>query len=163
MSERMPRFTGVHMLAIMVSFFGVVILVNFYMAYSATSSFAGLVVENSYVESQLFNEKLAAVKRQAALGWKVDFDVREDGISVDARDAKGIPIRGRIEVEMTRPTTNRDDHEIKAETNGLGTVRLPTQLTAGAWDATVTVVSADGERYLATRRVILSDPPAGAP
>jgi len=159
----MPRFTGVHMLAVMVSFFGVVILVNFYMAYSATSSFAGLVVENSYVESQLFNEKLAAVKRQAALGWKVDLDVREDGIRVDARDAKGIPIRGRIEVEMTRPTTNRDDHEIQAETNGLGAVHLPTQLTAGAWDATVTVVSSDGERYLATRRVILSDPPAGAP
>ena len=42
-------FTGRHMAAIMVAFFGVVIAVNVYMARLATSTFTGVVVENSYV------------------------------------------------------------------------------------------------------------------
>lgn len=155
-----PRFTGRHMLLIMVSFFGIVIAVNFYMAYNATHSFAGLVVENSYVESQHFNEKLEAVRRQAALGWKVAVKVEEDGVTVDARDAAGVPIRGKIEVEMTRPTTNRDDHDLTAEADGYGVVRLPTRLTSGSWDATVMIESNGGEHYLSTHRVVISDPPA---
>ena len=153
-------FTGRHMLLIMVSFFAVVIAVNFYMAYNATHSFAGLVVENSYVESQHFNEKLEAVRRQAALGWKVGVEVEADGVTVDARNARGVPIRGRVEVEMTRPTTDDDDHDLVAESIGYGAVHLPTTLAPGAWDATVTVVSAEGEHYLATRRVIIAAPPA---
>jgi nitrogen fixation protein FixH len=157
------RFTGRHMLLIMVSFFGVVTAVNFYMAYSATHSFAGLVVENSYVASQHFNEKLASVQRQAVLGWTVDIDVREDAVTVDARDAAGEPIRGKIAVEMTRPTTDRDDHDLEAVADGLGPVHLPTRLLSGAWDATVTILAANGDQYLKTHRVILSDPSATRP
>lgn len=157
------RFTGKHMLLIMVSFFTVVIVVNIFMAYSATSSFAGLVVENSYVASQHFNEKLDAMRRQSALGWKVAVDVREDAVVVDARDSHGTPIRGAIDVEMTRPTTDRDDHELKAEANGYGPVSLPTSLTSGSWDATVTITADSGETYLSTHRVILSDPPEARP
>lgn len=158
-----PRFTGTHMLLIMLSFFGVIIVVNFYMAYSATHSFAGLVVENSYVESQHFNEKLAAVHRQAALGWKVDVGVKEDGVTVDARDAKGRPIRGRIDVEMTRPTTDRDDHDLTAVAGGTGTILLPTKLSSGAWDAAITVTSEDGQTYLVSHRIILADPASTRP
>lgn len=157
------RFTGTHMLLIMVSFFAVVIVVNFFMAYSATSSFAGLVVENSYVASQQFNEKLEAMRRQEALGWKVAVDVREDAVVVDARDSLGTPIRGTIDVEMTRPTTDRDDHQLKGEATGYGPVLMPTHLTSGSWDATVTFTAASGETYLSTRRVILSDPPEARP
>jgi len=40
-------FTGRHMLAVLVGFFGVVIAVNFIMASYATSTFGGVVVENS--------------------------------------------------------------------------------------------------------------------
>ncbi len=57
-----PRFTGYHMAAIMVSFFGVVIAVNFTMAWYATSSWSGLVVENTYVASQQFNSRAAAMR-----------------------------------------------------------------------------------------------------
>ena len=40
-------FTGRHMAAIMVAFFGVIIAVNFTMARFATATFGGRVVENS--------------------------------------------------------------------------------------------------------------------
>ena len=58
-------FTGWHMLAIMLAFFGTIITVNFTMAYLATSSWSGLVVKNTYVASQQFNGKTEAI-RQAA-------------------------------------------------------------------------------------------------
>ena len=154
-----PGFTGRHMLLIMVSFFGVVIAVNFYMAYNATHSFAGLVVENSYVESQHFNEKLEAVRRQAALGWTVGVTVKADAVTVDARDARGVPVRGRIEVEMTRPTTDNDDHDLTADASGGGAVRIPTTLSPGAWDATVTIVSTRGDHYMSTHRVVIAETP----
>ena len=51
-------FTGRHITIIMVAFFAVVIAVNLLMARYATSTFGGVVVENSYVASQNFNKWL---------------------------------------------------------------------------------------------------------
>jgi len=65
-------FTGRHMAIILVSFFGVVIAVNLTMAWFASSTFGGLVVENSYVASQKFNGWLEKARAQAALGWRLD-------------------------------------------------------------------------------------------
>ena len=59
-------FTGRHMLAVVCTFFGVVIAVNVVMAIAATGTFPGLVVANSYVASQGYNELLAAARAQAA-------------------------------------------------------------------------------------------------
>ena len=63
------RFTGGHMLLIMISFFGVVIAVNSYLAYKAVSTFTGTVVDNSYVASQHYNQWLAQGRAEQALGW----------------------------------------------------------------------------------------------
>jgi len=64
-------FTGWHMTAILLAFFGVVIAVNFTMARYAVSTFGGVVVDNSYVASQHFNTWLAEARAQRALGWTV--------------------------------------------------------------------------------------------
>lgn len=45
-----------------------VIAVNVTMAFYASSSWSGLVVENTYVASQEFNGKAAAMKAMAASG-----------------------------------------------------------------------------------------------
>ena len=62
-------FTGRHMTAILVGFFGIVMAVNFTMARLAYSTFGGKVVENSYVASQQYNDLLARAEAQDALGW----------------------------------------------------------------------------------------------
>ena len=72
-------FTGYHMLAIMVAFFGVVIAVNVTMARLAARSFGGEVVENSYVASQNFNRWLDEAAREKALGWRVTATRDGDG------------------------------------------------------------------------------------
>src|SRR3546814_20687118 len=61
-------FTGWHMLGAMLLFFGIVISVNLYMAWQATRSWSGLVVENTYIASQEFNGKVADAKALAASG-----------------------------------------------------------------------------------------------
>lgn len=82
-------FTGRHMAAILVSFFAVVITVNFTMARFAMSTFGGKVVENSYVASQHYNVWLARAAAQDRLGWTphvsldagrhVRLEIRKDG------------------------------------------------------------------------------------
>jgi len=66
------NFTGWHMTAILVAFFGVVVGVNLLMASFATSTFGGIQVENSYVASQKFNTWLDQAKQAEALGWEAD-------------------------------------------------------------------------------------------
>jgi nitrogen fixation protein FixH len=62
-------FTGRHMLFAMLAFFGVIIAVNFTMAWFASRTFGGTVVDNSYVASQNFNSWLQASRDQQKLGW----------------------------------------------------------------------------------------------
>ncbi len=72
-------FTGYHMAAILISFFGIVISVNIYMAKVAIGTFGGTVVDNSYVASQQYNDWLAQSDKQEKLGWKVEATRQVDG------------------------------------------------------------------------------------
>ena len=69
-------FTGWHMAAILVAFFGVVVAVNLIMARYAIDTFGGTVVDNSYVASQNYNRWLAEADAQSKLGWtpKISLD-----------------------------------------------------------------------------------------
>ena len=68
MTTRVQGFTGRHMLLVTTSFFAVVISVNVTMAWFASSSWSGLVVENTYVASQEFNHRAAEMKAMTASG-----------------------------------------------------------------------------------------------
>src|SRR6185437_10845881 len=73
---RPRQFTGWHMLAVMVLFFGTIITVNIVMAVFANTSWTGLVVQNTYVASQEFNRKAAEGRAQAARGWKTRLELQ---------------------------------------------------------------------------------------
>ena len=73
------RFTGRHMAAILIGFFAVVLAVNLMLARLASSTFGGVVVENSYVASQHFNRWLDAAAAERSLGWKAQASRRADG------------------------------------------------------------------------------------
>lgn len=80
MSTGAPRgFTGRHMSAILIAFFGVVIAVNVMMARLAIGTFGGVVVENSYVASQHFNRWLDEAASERALGWEAQARRQQDG------------------------------------------------------------------------------------
>lgn len=79
MSKAARRFTGWHAATALVAFFGVVGAVNFTMAAYASSTFGGVVVENSYVASQEFNRWLDQAEASERLGWTLETDWRPDG------------------------------------------------------------------------------------
>jgi len=87
------RFTGRHMAAILIIFFGVVIVVNVYMARLASSTFSGVVVENSYVASQNYNKWLDEAAKEKALGWSVKGTRLPDGrVSVRIIGSAAVPL-----------------------------------------------------------------------
>ena len=94
-----PRaFTGRHMWMVMVAFFGTVIAVNFTMAWYASSTFGGTVVDNSYVASQEFNGWLKKARAQDQLGWTTSLGLdpsRQVALAaVDSRGGTGFVATG---------------------------------------------------------------------
>jgi nitrogen fixation protein FixH len=100
-------FTGRHMLAIFVVFFGIVIAVNFWVARIALHSFSGVVVENSYVASQQFNGWLKDAKTEKALGWSAK--VSRDAQGRLVVETAGIPEGAKVTALLRRPLGKPDD------------------------------------------------------
>lgn len=100
-------FTGRHMTAILVGFFGVVIAVNFSVARIALHSFSGVVVENSYVASQNFNGWLKDAKTEQGLGWNAK--VTRDGAGRLVVDTTGMPSSAKLTALLRRPLGTPED------------------------------------------------------
>lgn len=142
-------FTGRHMLAIMLAFFGVVITVNFTMATLAARTFGGTVVDNSYVASQRFNGWLAQGRAQESLGWLTVF--RLDGerrIAVALRDQTG-PLSGAaIRAVARHPLGRAPDVAFGFEALGAGRYLSTAVLPPGRWSILVRIRENGRERRL---------------
>lgn len=127
-------FTGHHMTAILVAFFGVVIAVNFYMARVAVSTFGGTVVDNSYVASQHFNRWLAEARAQKALGWKADVAVDGQRRTEIDLSTSGVALRGAAVIGVARhPLGRAPDVALNFSALAPGRFRSVETLPAGRW------------------------------
>lgn len=144
-----PRqFTGRRMLAVMIGFFGVVIAVNVALAVLASTSWSGLVVENSYVASQHFNEDLAQAHRQQALGWRSTMSYAGGGLHFDLTDRDGVPLPGMtVEATLRRPTHEGEDRHVVLTSSTGGGYGVALDLQKGAWNADVAAVDTLGRHY----------------
>lgn len=134
------RFTGWHMAGIMVSFFAVVIAVNFYMATQASRTFGGVVVENSYVASQRFNGWLADARAQDALGWTATPAVDDAGRVTVALAVEGRPIRGAtVKAIATHPVGRLSARSFVLRELGNGQYGSAEVLASGRWQLRVDV------------------------
>ncbi len=128
-------FTGKHMLAIMVSFFAVIIGVNLLMAYFANATWSGLVVANGYVASQSFDEDLAKSRAQAALGWTITLEHQPDRVSITIRDKAGMPIDGlAVTADLERTVTDAQDQKLTMQGEGNGVYAAAATVTPGVWE-----------------------------
>ena len=127
-------FTGWHMLAVMLAFFGTIIAVNFTMAYLATSTWSGLVVKNTYVASQQFNGKTAAIREMLATGIAGELSV----------DAKGMRYRltlpentsvvaDSVTAHFKRPVGTAQDFELQLIPAGDGIYLADRAIIPGSW------------------------------
>lgn len=137
-------FTGKHITLILVGFFAVVIAVNVLMARLATSTFGGVVVENSYVASQQFNGWLKEASAEQALGWKADIGRDEQGrVAITLRDSMGRAIAAaKVTAIAEHPLGQRPEADLMLRETAPGTYAAP--LAAGRWRLRV-MVEADGK------------------
>jgi nitrogen fixation protein FixH len=140
------QFTGWHMLGVLFLFFGTIISVNLTLAYYANSSWTGLVVKNSYVESQRFNDVTAEKRRQAELGWVAVVAYDADAFSIDLSDKNGNMIRDAIvTAKIGHPANERADRTVTLNAADAGRYVAPVALDPGYWSAYVTVTGPKGE------------------
>lgn len=142
--EKPREFTGKHMLAIMVAFFGVIIAVNIGMATLASKTWTGLVVKNSYVASQQFNGHLAAAAEQEKLGWQSGLTYQQGIIEFSLIDKNAKPITlDTIFVEIGRPAFEQQDQTIELTSVAAGKYRAKVALGIGTWAFSVRAKKGD--------------------
>lgn len=157
-TKKAGEFTGRHMLGVMVAFFGVVIAVNLTLATYARTSWTGLVVENTYVASQEFNEHAAAGRAQAALGWKSDLGIANGEIRYVLTDASGAPIAMHgVTVKFRRPAYEAEDQTLALERAEDGAFATSHKVRDGIW-IVETDADVDGhEPYREVHRVVITN------
>ena len=147
------QFTGKHMLASIVAFFAVIVGVNLLMAYLASSTWSGLVVENGYVASQSFARDLAKAQAQEAMGWRVAMNHAADRVTVSFtgrgnRKLEGLTVIG----QLRRPATAKLDQALTFASAGPGLYEASAALKPGVWEVDVDAADAAGETYRKTFR-----------
>lgn len=143
------KITGTHVLIGFVTAFGIIIAVNFTLAYNAVATFPGLEVKNTYVASQQFDEKRAA---QQALGWTIEADHRDGQVILSITDANGPVQVQSLTATLGRATTVADDLSPDFTFDGTAYV-APVELRDGNWNIRMVAVAQDGTPF--EQRVVL--------
>lgn len=152
------QFTGWHMLAIMVAFFTVIIAVNLTMAFFARSSWTGMVVDNTYIASQQFNEKAAEGRAQAALGWRSELTIADGMVRYRLTDGAGDMVAAtRVTATFRRPAHASDDRDIVLTRQADASFSAAVELGDGPWIVEVESEAGLDRPYRDVRRVTFRD------
>ena len=134
-------FTGWHMTAILVGFFGIVIAVNVIMARDAVSTFGGALAENGYVASQDYNHWIAAADAQDKLGWKAHASVVDGKLRVETSG----PSNPQLLVTLVHPLGLVAETALTMRDGGGGSFTSVQSVPAGRWQAHIAVKAPGGE------------------
>lgn len=148
-------FTGKHMALSMVAFFGVIITVNITMATLASTSWTGLVVKNSYVASQHFNDELVQAKAQRDAGLTSDVSYQNGVLTFIMKDKDGTAIEAsQLIAEIGRPAFEQADHSRVFVSGEDFAKHVSLDLEAGLWSIKITGKSA-GISYRRDTRIFV--------
>ena len=139
------EFTGKHSAAIIVSGFAIIIAVNLFMATLAVRGFGGVIVENSYVASQEFNDWLDAAEEQKALGWSVEMTRSENGHLLI--DTTSVPDGVIVSAVARRPLGQPESKSLGFIEATPGNHVSLEPLDSGRWIVRLKVASPDGETW----------------
>lgn len=147
--------TGKIVLGAMLGFFAVVLSVNGLFVFLALDTWTGTTSRHAYVEGLAYNDRLAAARRQEALGWHLDVETvagPDEGdrvpivLRAHLRDARGAGIDGaRLTGELRHSMAEALDTSLDFGDVGGGryeaAVTLPRR---GRWELRLEAEAADG-------------------
>jgi nitrogen fixation protein FixH len=160
------RLTGLHVLAMLLSFFAVVAGVNAYMMTTAIRTMPGLDARNGYDVSQNFNRaELAAAEAQARRGWQSDAKLalakRVLDLDIRFRDSRSKPLSGlAVTAVLQHPAQRNRDRAIALAPRGEGFYAAKLDgIEAGGWGLVIEAHDLEtGERlFLSRHRLALKD------
>jgi nitrogen fixation protein FixH len=127
------RFTGWHMLAIMLAFFGTIISVNVLMAYYAGASWSGMLSKNTYVASQDFNKNAARAREWAKEGLGGELKITGGVVRYHLTGpADRLANVDHVEAIFHRPVGDKQDFSVLLKPSN-GIFSATHTLAAGPW------------------------------
>ena len=135
--QKVRQFTGRHMLIILVSFFGVILLMNIVFAWLALGSWPGLLARNGFRASQSYNQQISEAQVQSDLNWRSEIVLVDGSLGLTITDSDGTPVTG-LDVKATvgRPTHEGADRDYLLTETGRA-YASPAALTDGIWTISV--------------------------
>ncbi len=157
------KLTGLHVLLMLLVFFGVIIGVNVTMAKLAIDTLPGTEVDSAYSASLGYEKEIKEAHDQDARKWDVDAHVERsaDGaaqLQVEAHDKAGKPVTGlNFEGRFERPTDKRADLAVALKEVGIGIYRgRVAEIAPGQWDLVLEGDAAGQRMFLSKNRVLLN-------
>jgi nitrogen fixation protein FixH len=153
---------GRHVLAALVAFFGVMMLVNAIFVYFAVATFSGGDTSKPYQKGLDYNQTIYADAAQTEHGWKAELDYRADTLTIRFVDRTGAPVTSLdVAVELTRPTTDKDDRRLILKEVSEGRYSAAIALPEGLWVVSATSGPKDegGGAYRLKRRLYVAGTP----
>lgn len=147
--------TGRHVLAGFICFFGIIITVNFYMAYLASKSWTGLIVKNSYVASQNFNAMAAALEVQQERGWKSRLGFEQGIVTIRFFDGNNAPLAFDMVTALFRhPILETKDQQVELHRKAGARWQGKIALTSGRWQMVLTAKKGE-QNYMRSQALIV--------
>ncbi len=159
-APRAPRvLTGRMVLIYLLTFFGIIFAMNFFMIRVAISSFSGVETESAYKAGLSFKNDVAAAHAQDALHWNVEANLQRGEtphIVITARDAKAQSINGLTpEIRLAHPTDKRRDVPVEFVETTAGQFQSLTPIPEGRWDLVIGLKRGDEIVFRSKSRITL--------
>lgn len=117
-ARRPFELRGIHVLWIMLAFFGWIIAVNVAFSIVAVRTFPGEDERHSYLQGLHYNQILAQHERERALGWRTALGLHENSagdvtVHLDVMDRDDHALSAlAVSGVLRRPATSRDDRPL---------------------------------------------------
>lgn len=148
------RIKGWHVFAGVSAFFAVVIAVDASFTVIALRTFPGQVSVTPYEDGLLYNQKIARLRAQEALGWRAAAAAEPGQVVVELVSDDGLPLSGlQVQGQLKRPATEAGRITLAFAETAPGRYVAPTGRIDGAWDLTSEASDGRGAVFAAERRL----------
>lgn len=161
--KKESKFTGKRAFLWFGGFFLVIFAVNGIMIYLALGTWSGLDTKNAYGKGLYYNDEIAAAKAQRRSGWEIFLTRRPDTanggrLNVTISWPQGDLPPAKVIARLSRPVTNRYDHDIVLTKTATNIYSAPLELPlAGQWDLAILVKRPEGPIYQLHEKIFISE------
>ncbi|MBG1230737.1 FixH family protein [Aestuariivirga litoralis] len=149
-------FTGWHMLAIMIAFFGTVIAVNVTLAVMAARSNTGLVVEDSYKAGLTYDRDMAKAKADAAMDIHPKLFFAGGILRVVLVNSNGAPVDVKtLNLTLGHPVSASTDEIMSFAVESKGVFTSQARLTEGVWEGDLIAILPTGGTWKRSIKLVV--------